>query len=290
MKRTLTLAQQIKKDLKAKFPELKVSCTGTTPKICLKNLHETKYTFSEVDKFCKQYESIHRDEITGEISSGGNTFVFVVNDIKDSTYAELKQIFIAYLEELQPPYKFDYNDFDNHINSLYGCHRELWYNLKGNQAFETVKLNPIDESPAEAEVKTESQKVIPLFKDNQAQIEKEIIFVEFELTKIVDLIEYLTINDIEGDIYNATIKRYNELNKTLEELKSKLDPTIEIRNKIELNNKKLIQLSEKLTQAIAELELTEIAKIQNAITNIVNSIEILQNKLDTIESKAILLK
>ena len=56
--------------------KVSVRCDGGSINVTLKFIPNTEQV-KEVKKVAEKFEKIHYDEVTGEILSGGNTFVFV---------------------------------------------------------------------------------------------------------------------------------------------------------------------------------------------------------------------
>jgi len=84
----MTKTNEMKKALKKKFRNAKFSITHKyggysdsynvrTDLLDNKDFEESKPIIKEIEKIVGKYESIDRDERTGEILAGGNTYIFV---------------------------------------------------------------------------------------------------------------------------------------------------------------------------------------------------------------------
>lgn len=70
-----TIRQELKQ-LGYNNKKVSVRCDGGSINVTLKFIPNTEQV-KEVKKVAEKFEKIHYDEATGEILSGGNTFVFV---------------------------------------------------------------------------------------------------------------------------------------------------------------------------------------------------------------------
>ena len=76
---TTERAKNIRQELKQlgyNNKKVSVRCDGGSINVILKFIPNTEQV-KEVKKVAEKFEKIHYDEATGEILSGGNTFVFV---------------------------------------------------------------------------------------------------------------------------------------------------------------------------------------------------------------------
>lgn len=102
------LVDAIKKDLKKKgYTSRQVSVTkrrggfNVAIRLLIKDMLNVDLDF--IDSIVKKYESFDRDERTGEILSGGNTFIFVEYDYSsiNKDYADIMQKLINKLVALK---------------------------------------------------------------------------------------------------------------------------------------------------------------------------------------------
>jgi hypothetical protein len=80
--------KEIRKILKKEFPKTKFSVT-TKHSINIKYTDGPSEIF--VDELVNEFESYDRDEATGEILSGGNTFVFIKRNYSDKVLKEVEE-------------------------------------------------------------------------------------------------------------------------------------------------------------------------------------------------------
>ena len=89
-------AKQVREALKAKFPKIKFSVrasNGSAINVTYKNAIPSKL----VKDVAENFEEIDRDHMTGEILSGGNTFVFVTREIDQNFKDEARELVIKEL-------------------------------------------------------------------------------------------------------------------------------------------------------------------------------------------------
>lgn len=285
MKKQLTLAQQIKKDLKINFPELKVSCTGgNDPKVYLLNLHSTNYSYKQIDTFCGQYRKVDYCEITNETLLGG-LYVPVMNDTSEELKKELREMFINYYndsveEEYQLPQGEWFCSADLIINY------DEWNQLLENECYCDLADKPeVITEVKETRIVTKQELVgvkvtHATIITAQEEIKKDIQIVDAEINKLSNLLDYLDKNNIDGEIYSVTKEKINSLDCQLSELKLKLSPTVEIKKQIEINTNQLHLLSNQLSTAVSNLDLANILQIQEKITLATKELEYWQNKLN----------
>jgi len=75
---TKEIAKEIRKKLKVLgFKRGQISVTAPNVYSVRVTLKDRSINIDPIEKMCKQFESYRRDQATGEILQGGNTFVFV---------------------------------------------------------------------------------------------------------------------------------------------------------------------------------------------------------------------
>jgi hypothetical protein len=94
------IAKNIRKELKEINYTNKQVKVKTTPSQAI-NVDIIDWTVinEEVKQIAAKYESFERDEITGEILAGGNTFVFVNNKSINPNYINMGNILLQVVEE-----------------------------------------------------------------------------------------------------------------------------------------------------------------------------------------------
>lgn len=128
------LVDAIKKDLKKKgYTSRQVSVTkrrggfNVAIRLLIKDMLNVDLDF--IDSIVKKYESFDRDERTGEIFSGGNTFIFVEYDYSsiNKDYADIMQKLINKLValkgrflELKPGFAVSLVDGETGFNEKFG--------------------------------------------------------------------------------------------------------------------------------------------------------------------------
>jgi hypothetical protein len=189
-----TKSQELKKELKAAFPGTKFSVTGDHSSIRVR--YEDGPAAQDVEAIAKRRESIARCEYSGEILSGGNTYVFVTRDIS----AELGTLFAEKLmkkgytlEQINDaPRRYNFW-LQEEINTL---HRE--YDATKPEVTEEVTPAPAAEVEATQPEETPATPAQPLAAQDLKNIRQECIY---------------TINDqgvgaaeLSGWVARATIK------------------------------------------------------------------------------------
>lgn len=94
-------AKEIKDFLKTKGIDIKSIRVSSGSSIEVKLL-DPKLDYDQIESLLKEeYESVHRDDATGEILSGGNTFVFIEYDydLIKTVQEELRGTILPFLEK-----------------------------------------------------------------------------------------------------------------------------------------------------------------------------------------------
>ena len=155
---TVERAREIRKELKAKFKGVKFSVRtkkysgGSSISVSWVDFP----TVEEVEKITSKYESVRYDEYTGEILSGGNTYIHTYNTWSEEMETNIK-------ENLVKKYGAEfYNKYINETYDFYRYAREIYQDMY-NKSLVTE---------AEAEEQTTDKKV--LYSNEEIQIiEKE---------------------------------------------------------------------------------------------------------------------
>ena len=113
---TVERAREIRKELKREFPEVKFSVRtkkysgGSSISVSWLDFP----TVEAVEKITSKYESISRCEYTGEILSGGNTYIHTYNTWSEGMEASIKENLIK---------KYGIEFYDEYINETYDYYR-----------------------------------------------------------------------------------------------------------------------------------------------------------------------
>jgi hypothetical protein len=193
-----TKSQELKKELKAAFPGVKFSVTGDHSSIRVR--YEDGPARQNVEAVSNSSRNVRYCESSGEILSGGNTFVFVERTIS----ADLKAVFTKELLSLGYSQADVDNRYDYHVEQAYG---ELCRSYDALKMVDTAVLEV--EEPAQVEV-TQPEEIpatpAPLTAQELKNIRQECIY---------------TINDqgvgaaeLSGWVARATVK-HAELTKRL---------------------------------------------------------------------------
>ena len=153
---TVERAREIRKELKAKFKGVKFSVRtkkysgGSSISVSWVDFP----TVEEVEKITSKYKKVRYDEYTGEILSGGNTFINTYNSWSDDMESKIKENLI-----LKYGIEF-YNEYINGTYDFYRYAREIFQDMYNKSL--TI------ESEVKEEPKTEDKKI--LFSNNDIQV------------------------------------------------------------------------------------------------------------------------
>ena len=153
---TVERAREIRKELKAKFKGVKFSVRtkkysgGSSISVSWVDFP----TVEEVEKITNKYKKVRYDEYTGEILSGGNTFINTYNSWSDDMESKIKENLI-----LKYGIEF-YNEYINGTYDFYRYAREIFQDMYNKSL--TI------ESEVKEEPKAEDKKV--LYSNEEVQI------------------------------------------------------------------------------------------------------------------------
>ena len=153
---TVERAREIRKELKAKFKGVKFSVRtkkysgGSSISVSWVDFP----TVEEVEKITNKYKKVRYDEYTGEILSGGNTFINTYNSWSDDMESKIKENLI-----LKYGIEF-YNEYINGTYDFYRYAREIFQDMYNKSL--TI------ESEVKEEPKTEDKKI--LFSNDEVQV------------------------------------------------------------------------------------------------------------------------
>ena len=153
---TVERAREIRKELKAKFKGVKFSVRtkkysgGSSISVSWVDFP----TVEAVEEITSKYESVRYDEYTGEILSGGNTYIHTYNTWSEEMEANIKENLI-----LKYGIEF-YNEYINGTYDFYRYAREIFQDMYNKSL--TI------ESEVKEEPKTEDKKI--LFSNNDIQV------------------------------------------------------------------------------------------------------------------------
>lgn len=133
---TVEKAKEIRKELKIKFPGVKFSVRtkkysgGSSISVSWTDFP----TVAAVEEITNKYESIRYDEYTGEILSGGNTYIHTYN-----TWSQ--EIETAIKENLIKKYGIEfYNEYINNSYDFYRYAREIYQDMYKDTLIQNTKV------------------------------------------------------------------------------------------------------------------------------------------------------
>jgi hypothetical protein len=133
-------AKEIRKILKVNFPGVKFSVRKSTH-CSIDVSYSDAIPVKQVEEHVRQFESIDRCEVTGEILAGGNDFIFVNREISKDNQETIKEMVIKAFPKPDSYTDYEYEMLAYHVYSTTDFRKPLSINYVGGCATSCLEGN-----------------------------------------------------------------------------------------------------------------------------------------------------